>query len=434
MVYSTTTHVRKACVTDNLSPLPPNTVIRAAICFKRWLDKLPYRLLDTLNCRCEVEPPESIDNINDRESAYLAKLSKEAMDPFDTMLGLVALSQDPKAKEFTPLMNLGVPDNQAWRLLKNLRMHGAMITTLDSQIDLMKHADLGKKEQALLTHLKELQLNQDRAATELMELTGYRKEKLTVHVDQKEASAFAKALRTAWERVRTGDDSEPVTILEEELARGRDELRASVGTAEQRKLAADLICVRETFEQAGQIAEGPLARIAAWAVRKLGMDAPADHAAVVAGIVNEKSTAERERLLSSLLGGIAKQIHGTGSSDEVKRAMEEIIRHRDSREPDLAKINHVQSRREIIAAIHDIAGWFPPGVSDEEFKTSVRKAFIGRLSVQRVVDVFRHADAVRLQGRSALFRDALREALAEIASPVLDRIDDCFADTEVQSS
>jgi hypothetical protein len=150
------------------------------------------------------------------------------------------------------------------------------------------------------------------------------------------------------------------------------------------------------------------------------MDAPADHAAVVAGIVNEKSTAERERLLSSLLGGIAKQIHGTGSSDEVKRAMEEIIRHRDSREPDLAKINHVQSRREIIAAIHDIAGWFPPGVSDEEFKTSVRKAFIGRLSVQRVVDVFRHADAVRLQGRSALFRDALREALAEI--------------TEVQSS
>src|SRR5262245_42354860 len=153
---------------------------------------------------------------------------------------------------------------------------------------------------------------------------------------------------------------------------------------------------------------------------------PKDHAeSVIVEIEKGTSMAERARLLSRLLSAIADQLDGTGSPGELDDAVSEAIRYRKPRKFDPTGLSQATTRNEIIAAIHDVAmnsRKLPKDGTDKEFKEAARRHRSERLPIAKVSELLRQADAAELAGRSALFRDALRDSLADRAGKVIDHI------------
>jgi hypothetical protein len=94
---------------------------RAAAKFMRGVKDLQYRFLNATNWKCKTAPPrDGLTPAEFREQDFLRKLSKGKMDPLDTMLGLVRLT-DVQPNAFS---DLAVTRHQAQRMLHNLDAHG----------------------------------------------------------------------------------------------------------------------------------------------------------------------------------------------------------------------------------------------------------------------------------------------------------------------
>lgn len=100
---------------------------RAAAKFMRGVKDLQYRFLNATNWKCKTAPPrDGLTPAEFREQDFLRKLSKGRMDPLDSMLGLVRLT-DVQPNAFS---DLAVTRHQAQRMLDNLDAHGEIYAML----------------------------------------------------------------------------------------------------------------------------------------------------------------------------------------------------------------------------------------------------------------------------------------------------------------
>jgi hypothetical protein len=287
---------------------------RAAAKFMRGVKDLQYRFLNATNWKCKTAPPrDGLTPAEFREQDFLRKLSKGRMDPLDSMLGLVRLT-DVQPNAFS---DLAVTRHQAQRMLDNLDAHG--------EIYAMLHEGSEQKgpHQAFFQKLEQ---DYETLVTKLMMFAGSSKdEHQPVPVAGDSRLDTVKIL--AGFRSAVGDTRSSAKILAEQLVLAKDLRREFDGTREQKEFAAQLAEVKDTFKRYNEIRPKPLTKMMTSALRKVGVDAPDSIVQTNVKWLTKVPKHIQASLLPPLLEAMSDVIDGTGSAKhDLKRALDAVKR------------------------------------------------------------------------------------------------------------
>jgi hypothetical protein len=279
----------------------------------RGVKDLQYRFLNATNWKCKTAPPgDGLTPAEFREQDFLRKLSKGRMDPLDSMLGLVRLT-DVQPNAFS---DLAVTRHQAQRMLDNLDAHGEIFVML------REGSENGGPHQKFFQDLKQ---NYHSLVTELMKCAGSRDEEhQPVPVAGDSRLDTVKIL--AGFRAAVGDTRRPAIILEEQLVLAKDLRREFDGTREQKEFAAQLGSVKMFFTQYNEISTDELTKMLASALRKVGAHDPTGIAQTrVEQLTLETPRHLQAKLLPPLLEAMSDVIDGVGSArNDLKRSLNAI--------------------------------------------------------------------------------------------------------------
>jgi hypothetical protein len=300
---------------------------RAAAKFMRGVKALQYRFLNTTNWKCKTAPPgDNLTPAEFREQDFLRKLSKGRMDPLDSMLGLVRLT-DVQPNAFS---DLAVTRHQAQRMLDNLVAHG--------EIYAMLHEGSEQKgpHQAFFQKLEQ---DYETLVTELMKCAGSRDEEhqpVPVAGD----SSFDTVKILAGFRSAVGDTRSSAKILEEQLVLAKDLRREFDGTPKQKEFAKQLAEVKDTFKRYNEIRPKPLTKMMTSALRKVGVDAPDSIVQTNVKWLTKVPKHIQASLLPPLLEAMSDVIDGTGSAKhDLKRALDAVKRAAKHTEQHIIQLN-----------------------------------------------------------------------------------------------
>jgi hypothetical protein len=287
---------------------------RAAAKFMRGVKDLQYRFLNATNWKCKTAPPgDGLTPAEFREQDFLRKLSKGRMDPLDSMLGLVRLT-DVQPNAFS---DLAVTRHQAQRMLDNLVAHGEIFVML------REGSENGGPHQKFFQDLKQ---NYHSLVTELMKCAGSRDEEhqpVPVAGDRLDTVRILARFGSAV----GGDTRRPAIILAEQLVLEKDLRRELDGTREQREFAAQLAEVKDTFKRYNEIRPELLTEMMASALRKVGVDAPDSIVQTNVEWLTKVPKHIQASLLPPLLEAMSDVIDGTGSAKhDLKRALDAVKR------------------------------------------------------------------------------------------------------------
>ncbi len=290
---------------------------RAAAKFMRGVKDLQYRFLNATNWKCKTAPPrDGLTPAEFREQDFLRKLSKGRMDPLDSMLGLVRLT-DVQPNAFS---DLAVTRHQAQRMLDNPVAHGELFHALSVEIDRSSQAGYGG-------FLREIKENYETLVKELMARAGYKGKEFKPVVDEASSPRLVQAMERARGAIITADRRDHAVILQKALVEAKDERRALHGTREQKEFAAQLAEVKDTFKRYNEIRPKPLTKMMTSALRKVGVDAPNSIVQRNVKWLTKVPKHIQASLLPPLLEAMSDVIDGTGSAKhDLKRALDAVKR------------------------------------------------------------------------------------------------------------
>jgi len=243
----------------------------------------------------------------------LRKLSKGRMDPLDSMLGLVRLT-DVQPNAFS---DLAVTRHQAQRMLDNLDAHGEIFVML------REGSENGGPHQKFFQDLKQ---NYHSLVTQLMKCAGSR--------DKEHQPVPVAGDRFDTVRILAGfgsavgvDTRRPAIILAEQLVLEKDLRRELDGTPKQKEFAAQLAEVKDTFKRYNEIRPELLTEMMTSALRKVGVDAPDSIVQTNVEWLTKVPKHIQASLLPPLLEAMSDVIDGTGSAKhDLKRALDAVKR------------------------------------------------------------------------------------------------------------
>jgi hypothetical protein len=319
---------------------------RAGANFMRGVKELQYRFLNATNWKCKTAPPRgSLGPAEFREQDFLRKLSKGKMDPLDTMLGLVRLT-DVKPNAFAQLK---VTRHQAQRMLDNLEAHGELFSVLQAHIR-SPYSELIDRGPVHLKFLNQLNGNFERLAKQLMDRARYSGETLAVDVDDCREPQLNWVMNKTWMALHKSVTAAPGEIFQQELLRAKDERRELSGTKAQKEFVLDLKEAREVFKEYNVIPPEPLRNMLTRALRKVGVDAPDRIVQKNVHLLTEAPTHRHAKLLPPLLEAMSDVIDGVGSARyDLKRAMQEIAKAAkdpSDRSPDVMALDLINEHYE----------------------------------------------------------------------------------------
>ena len=179
----------------------------------RGVKDLQYRFLNATNWKCKTAlPRDGLTPAEFREQDFLRKLSKGRMDPLDSMLGLVRLT-DVQPNAFS---DLAVTRHQAQRMLDNPVAHGELFHALSVEIDRSSQAGYGG-------FLREIKENYETLVKELMARAGYKGKEFKPVVDEASSPQLVQAMERARGAIITADRRDHAVILQKALVEAKDE-------------------------------------------------------------------------------------------------------------------------------------------------------------------------------------------------------------------
>jgi len=318
-----------------------STLARAAAKFR----SVEHRFLNALNWKCKTAVPrDGLAPAEFRKQDFLRKLSKGKMDPLDTMLGLVRLTEvNPNA-----FAELKVTRHQARRMLDNLVAHGELHSAIERQIQRIKFGLDLKDQSGYLAFVERMKTNYEGLAKALMTRTGYQEQQFSVDIEAISSGQLIQATEFARSEVLLTDKdrTDYAAILQEKLIRVKDQRRALSGSPDQKKFAGQLAKVRNPLG-GFNIASPELAKMMTSALRKVGVDAPDRIVQKNIDCLKKAPTDIQAKLLPALLEAMSDVIDGVGSARyDLKRAIGEIAKAAKQTQSDVTALNLVNEHYE----------------------------------------------------------------------------------------
>jgi hypothetical protein len=303
-----------------------------------------HRFVNALNWKCKTAPPRgNLGPAEFRERDFLRKLSKGKMDPLDTMLGLVRLTDvNPNA-----FADLKVTRHQAQRMLDNLVAHGELHSAIEGQIRRIGfRLDLKDQQSGYLAFVERMRTNYEGLAKALMTRTGYQEKQFSVDIEAISSGRLIRATESARSEVLMTGRTDYAAVLQLELIRAKDERRALSGNPDQKKFAGQLAAVRSHWGAYNTVSP-ELAKMMTSALRKVGVDAPDGIVQKNIDCLKRAPTHVQAKLLPALLEAMSDVIDGVGSARyDLKRAIGEIANAAKQTQSDVRALDLVNEHYE----------------------------------------------------------------------------------------